>query len=98
MHGGLTVTSWTEHGYSVFFPPFAASNTTQIFSDLTLALTLVNLWVFHDLAGHPRRALVWGLHVLTTLLAGSFAPLGYLLLRRRLQGERPDTQAAEHTR
>ena len=70
-----------DHGYAGYFPPFAQSNTTQIFSDLVIALTLVNCWVF---VGVERRGLprYWfGVHVVGTALLGSFASLTYLLVR-----------------
>ena len=84
-HGWLTYAAWISHGYAGFFPPFTAINTQQIFSDLAIALTLVNVGVYLDLEGHPQRKLWVAVHVLGTLLAGSFAPLTYLMLRRRDQ-------------
>ena len=81
VHGFFTVTSFSEHGYLGFFPPFGQSNTTQLFSDLAIALSLVNIWVYLDLRAR-NRPVAWVLPLLGgTLLAGSFAPLCYFLLR-----------------
>ena len=51
----LTVVAHSAHGYSGFFPPFADANTTQIFSDLVIALAMVNMWVFLDLRRRRDR-------------------------------------------
>ncbi|HAN30657.1 MAG TPA: hypothetical protein DCQ06_03575 [Myxococcales bacterium] len=81
IHGVLSWQSFFDHGHAGYFPPLSHSNTTQILSDLMLALALVNVWVFVDL---PRRgkAMYWfALHLVATAMLGSFAPLIYLLVR-----------------
>ena len=84
VHGYLTFLAWGAHGYAGFFPPFAAANTTQIFSDLAISLGLVNVWVFYDLRRH-RRPIWWcAVHAAGSALSGSFAPMVYLLVRDRL--------------
>jgi hypothetical protein len=80
-HGYLTLIAWGDHGYSGFFPPFAMSNTTQIFSDLVIALTLVNVWVYLDLRRRGQSLYWFVLHLVGTAAAGSNAPLLYLLIR-----------------
>ena len=81
IHGFFTFSMLREHGYLGAFPPFATSNTTQIFSDLVIALALVNLWVFFDLRRQGRPGYWFAVHLLGTAAAGSFAPLGYLFIR-----------------
>ena len=81
VHGVLTIISFRDHGYPGFFPPFIDSNTTQIFSDLVLALFLVNIWVFFDLKSRSKPLYWFFLHLLATAIFGSFAPLVYLLTR-----------------
>ena len=81
VHGGFTVVAFVEHGYSGYFPPFSDTNTTQIFSDLVLALTLVNVWVYFDLKRRKKPGYWFLVHLLGTALSGSFAPLVYLLVR-----------------
>lgn len=81
LHGVLTVVSFAQHGYAGFFPPFAQSNTTQIFSDLTWALGLVNLGVFFDMKQRGVSNAWFAVHALGTVLFGSFAPLVYFLVR-----------------
>ncbi|MGC6416633.1 MAG: hypothetical protein ACON3Z_05935 [Bradymonadia bacterium] len=80
-HGGLSVIAFRDHGYAGYFPPFADTNTTQIFSDLVLALVLVNVWVYFDLKRRNQSVFWFFLHLLGTALAGSFAPLIYCLIR-----------------
>lgn len=81
VHGWLTWRAYQKHGYAGFFPPFTHSNTAQIFSDLVLALGLVNLWIFSDLKRRGQSAM-WSVVVLAgTTLGGSFAPLLYFLFR-----------------
>ena len=79
-HSSLTFYSWVEFGYTGFFPPFQDSNTTQIFSDLLIALSLVNGWIYMDL--QSRKLAKWWIVpvLLGTILAGSFAPLLYFLI------------------
>ena len=85
VHGGFTVVALWDHGYSGAFPPFAETNTTQIFSDLVVALALVNAWVYFDLKRRNKPGYWFLVHLLATALSGSFAPLVYLLIR----GDRP---------
>jgi hypothetical protein len=80
-HYVFTIASYSEHGYAGFFPPFEQSNTTQIFSDLVIGLSLVNIWVFYDLRRRGKSMLWFVLHLAGTALAGSFVPLVYFLLR-----------------
>ena len=80
-HTVLTVQSFVDHGYAGYFPPFTDANTTQIFSDLVIALSLVNVWVFYDLR-QRGVGMGWGvLHLVGSALLGSYAPMVYLLVR-----------------
>lgn len=90
IHGGFTVVAFLDHGYSGAFPPFADTNTMQIFSDLVLALALVNVWVYFDLKRRNKPGYWFLVHLLATALSGSFAPLAYLLIRG-------DRQSSGHT-
>lgn len=81
IHGAFTVVAFLEHGYAGAFPPFSETNTTQIFSDLVVALALVNVWVYRDLKRRNLPSVWFFVHLLATALVGSFAPLTYLLIR-----------------
>ena len=84
VHSIFTFQSWVEHGYSGFFPPFVSSNTTQIFGDLLISISLVNVWIYFDLKKHQQKT-GWFLVILFgTMASGSYAPLLYLLFRDRL--------------
>ena len=89
-HSGLTFFSFLDTGYSGFFPPFTDTNTTQIFSDLVIALSLVNIWVYFDLKSRNKPIHWFFIHLIATALFGSFAPLIYLLM----QGERSQSRYA----
>lgn len=80
-HGGLTIIAFVDHGYAVFFPPFTETNSTQICSNLVLGLSLVNVWVYFDLKRRNKPVYWFTLHLFGTALAGTFAPLAYLLMR-----------------
>ena len=41
LHGVLTYVAFQDFGYGGYFPPFTDTNTTQIFSDLVIALSFV---------------------------------------------------------
>ena len=81
VHGWFTVQMFWSHGYWGAFPPFDASNTTQIFSDLFVAVALINLWVYFDVRRRGLPLFVFFVHVAGTVATGSFAPLLYLLFR-----------------
>ena len=81
VHSWFTVIAWIDHGYTGFFPPFTATNTTQIFSDLVIALSLVHLWIFHDVRARGYGMQWFVLTLMCTALAGSYGPLGCLLMR-----------------
>jgi len=82
IHTFFSIKSYGDFGFLGFFPPFKDSNTTQIFSDLVISLSLVNLWIFLDLKklGKP---LIWILPIcLGTLISGSYAVICYFLFRK----------------
>ena len=84
VHTVLTVISWRAFGYAGFFPPFADANTTQIFSDLGISISLVHVAIAHDLRRRGDSP-VWNLPLLLgSLLSGSFCPIGYFLWRPAL--------------
>ena len=81
IHSYFTFYSWKEHGYLGFFPPFSNSNTTQIFSDLLISLSLVNVWIFFDVKRTGKSIMYFVIVLLGTALLGSYSPLMYLLMR-----------------
>ena len=69
----------TGGGFSEIWAAFAANPwTIQVAIDLTLALSLVCVWIWNDAKQQGRNPLPW---VLATCFTGSIAPLTYLLLR-----------------
>ena len=85
VHFAITFIAFSEHGYFSFFPPFLESNTTQIFSDLVLSLSLVNIWIYFDLRNIEKPIHYFLAVLIGTALFGSFAPLSYLLVRDKLK-------------
>ncbi len=75
------VTWW--HGYASAFPPFNDLPTLQIFCDLSIALSLVMLWMFIDWRARGRPRFGFFPFVVATFLLGSIGPLLYLLFRTK---------------
>ncbi len=67
--------------WAVVRDPFKLLSTTQVFVDLTIALSLVNLWILLDCR---RRGRTWLFvpFLLMTIMLGSMGPLLYLALRK----------------
>ena len=94
-HGALTIQAWAELGYQGFFPPFAGVNTTQIFSDLVIASSLLHCAIAVDIRQRGDTLLLNLPFLIGTGLSGSFSPLAYFfwrpaLLERALRGTAPD--------
>jgi len=76
---------WTailSHNYnflSFFKPIFASGPATQVLTDLTIAITMVLIWIYKDAAATNRK--FWPYLVITIFL-GSFGPLLYFILRK----------------
>lgn len=80
LFGALTVAALRQHGYlEIFMLPMQTLAGTQVLVDLTIALTLVLVWLWRDARALGRNPVPW---VVLTLAAGSFGPLLYLLTRR----------------
>lgn len=76
MHGGLS---------GIIRPHFQSWGGAQVFSDLVILAFLSCLWIRADARKRGMRA--WP-YILLTILAASFGPLIYLLMRElRAQGE-----------
>ena len=77
--GALTVLALLDVGYwGIFEPHFQSLGAGQVFVDLVIALFLAIVWMVAD--GRARGINPWPC-VLVTLVAGSFGPLFYLLVR-----------------
>ncbi len=74
-----------QHGYvGLFEQALANAATVQVFLDLTIALSLVILWMWQDAQKQDIAPLPY---ILLTLTLGSIGPLLYLV--RRLGKEAP---------
>ncbi|MCB9641018.1 MAG: hypothetical protein H6727_19130 [Myxococcales bacterium] len=71
----------TQGSFWAVFPPFQDVVKTQLFGDLAVSLTLVNIWMFFDLKRHQKPMWLFVLFFLGTNLLGSMSPLLYLCLR-----------------
>ena len=81
VHGYFTVESWRTVGYGGFFPPFADANTSQIFSDLLISISLVHVAIAKDLFDRGDAPILNLPLLLGTFLSGSFCPMLYFLMR-----------------
>lgn len=82
----LTAIALRNHGYwGILAPHFQTFGAGQVFADLTIALSLVLVWMWRDARIQGRNIWPW---LILTLAAGSFGPLLYLLTRK------PDKLAA----
>ncbi|HET6471903.1 MAG TPA: hypothetical protein VFG38_08670 [Pseudomonadales bacterium] len=77
--GALTYAALADVGYlGILEPHFRSWGAGQVFADLVIALLLANIWIVAD--GRNRGINPWPF-VLLTLVAGSFGPLAYLVVR-----------------
>ncbi|GAB4158675.1 MAG: hypothetical protein Fur0046_38230 [Cyanobacteria bacterium J069] len=76
----LSAIALWQHGYwGILAPHFQSFGAGQVFADLVIALTLVMTWMWQDAKATGRNPWPW---IATTLVAGSFGPLLYLLTRK----------------
>ena len=79
LFGALTAAALWRHGFwGIVAPHFQSLGAGQVFSDLVIALTLAMIWMWQDARAHGRNPWPW---IVATLVAGSFGPLVYLLMR-----------------
>ncbi len=77
--GALSLVALMDVGYfGIFEPHFQSWGGAQVFADLVIVCLLACVWMINDARTSGISA--WPFVVLT-LLAGSFGPLAYLLLR-----------------
>jgi hypothetical protein len=76
---GLTAYAVYRHGLvGIFELAFANVATTTLFVDLSIALSLVMVWMWRDAREHGISPLPY---ILVTLASGSVGPLLYLIRR-----------------
>ena len=89
--GVLTTRALMDAGYiGVFLSSFTSWSGTQIFFDLVILGVLACIWMTND--ARERGLSAWPF-ILITLLAGSFGPLLYLVMRE-LRSPVPDSARA----
>jgi hypothetical protein len=87
VHSVVSVLAIAEVGYvQLFRDAFTQWSTGQIFSDLSCSLLLISAWMLKD--GRDRGLAAWPF-VLAMLPLGSFAWMGYLLVRELVPASQP---------
>jgi hypothetical protein len=77
--GALTALALMDVGYlGIIAPHFRSWGGAQVFFDLVIVAVLACLWMIGD--ARERGSSVWPF-ILITLVAGSFGPLLYLVVR-----------------
>lgn len=90
LFGLLTVEALLDVGYvGIFTPHFQSWGGGQVLADLVVMGALVCIWMVRDA---PRHGLSSWPFVVATLLAGSFGPLAYLIVRE-VRAVRPAVRA-----
>ena len=81
----INVKSLYEVGLSGIYQA-ALSNwgAIQIFTDLSVSLTLVLVWLVHDCSRRKRPSWPW---IAASLLAGAIVPVAYLIWSKAIKGE-----------
>jgi hypothetical protein len=84
----LTALALLDVGYfGILKPHFLTWGAGQVFADLVIALTLACIWMVND--ARARGMSAWPF-IAVTLVAGSFGPLAYLVVRElRSTARRP---------
>lgn len=81
LFGALSLPALWQHGYlGIWEVQLQSWAGMQVLADLTIALVLVLAWLWKDAKATGRKPWPW---IVATLTLGSFAPLVYLLTRRR---------------
>ena len=79
LFGALTAAALWQHGYwGIIAPHFQTFGGGQVLTDLVIALTLAQVWMWQDAKATGRNIWPW---LVATLALGSFGPLLYLLTR-----------------
>lgn len=78
-HTAVSLWASQTHSFLDFFPPFNDRLTTQVFSDLSVSIILVLVFIYQDRKRAQKSMGPWWLCAFGTILLGSFAPLIYLL-------------------
>lgn len=81
LFGILTGMALWHHGYTgVLMYQMRSYAGQQVFTDLSIALALISIWMYKDARSLQRNP--WGWLILTLFL-GSFGPLFYLITSPR---------------
>lgn len=79
LFGALTTLALLDVGFmGIVRPHFQSWGAGQVLADLVIACVLACFWIMSDA---PKRGLKAWPFIVLTLVAGSFGPLGYLVVR-----------------
>ncbi len=70
---------WHDGVLGIFASIIHSYGSLQIYVDLVIAASLINVWIWRDAKEQGRNPWGW---IIATLIVGSFSPLVYLLVRK----------------
>jgi RsiW-degrading membrane proteinase PrsW (M82 family) len=83
LFGALTAAAvWQDGIVGIFSSITRSAGSVQIFIDLVIACTLINVWIWRDAKAQGRNPWGW---IIATFIIGTFSPLVYLLVRPSAQ-------------
>jgi hypothetical protein len=83
-HSAMTFYFLRYDGFWSVFPPFKEGYTWQIFSDLVVSISIVLFFIYRQLKIQKQNLTWFYILIVATAFLGSFAPLIYLLLNKKL--------------
>ena len=83
-HLMITLYVCYHEGWLCPFPPFSSLTTYQVFSDLIIAISLLDIFILFEMENKNIPKIRFIYLAIGTVLLGSFAPMLFLLWNKEL--------------